>query len=95
VRFSSPVQTDPEAHPASCTMGTGYFPGVKSGRCVTPTPHPLLVPWSRNGRAIPLLSYGPYGLYRASVPVIGCTLRFSYLMMTLRHTTLGRTPLVE
>jgi hypothetical protein len=25
-------------------------------------------------RAIPLLPYGPYGLYRASVPVQGCTL---------------------
>ena len=25
-------------------MGTGYFPGVKSGRGVTLTPHPLLVP---------------------------------------------------
>ena len=35
---------DPEAHPASCTMGTGSFPGVKSGRGVTLTPHPLLVP---------------------------------------------------
>ena len=28
-RFSAPVQTDPEAHPASCTIGTGSFPGVK------------------------------------------------------------------
>jgi len=28
-RFSSPVQTDTGAHPASCTMGTGSFPGVK------------------------------------------------------------------
>jgi len=65
-------------------MGTGiFFPGLKSGRGVTLTPHPLLVPWSRKGRAIPLLplwavrpvqSYGPYGLYRASVPVQGCTL---------------------
>jgi hypothetical protein len=27
VRFSAPVQTDPGAHPASCTMGTGAFPG--------------------------------------------------------------------
>ena len=27
------------------TMGTGSFPGVKSGRGVTLTPHPLLVPW--------------------------------------------------
>jgi hypothetical protein len=41
-RFSAPVQTGPEAPP--CTMGTGYFPGVKSGRDVTLTPHPLLVP---------------------------------------------------
>ena len=32
------------AHPASCTMGTGSFPGVKGGRGVTLTPHPLLVP---------------------------------------------------
>jgi hypothetical protein len=34
----------PEAHPASCTMGTGSFPGVKSGRGLTLIPHPLLVP---------------------------------------------------
>jgi hypothetical protein len=32
-RFFAHVQTGPEAHPASCTMGTGSFPGVKrSGR---------------------------------------------------------------
>jgi len=43
-RFSAPVQTRPGAHPASCTMGTGSFLGVKSGRGVTLTPHPLLVP---------------------------------------------------
>ena len=36
-------------------MGTVSFPGVKSGRGVTLTPHPFLVPWSRKGRAIPLL----------------------------------------
>ena len=36
-------------------MDTGPFPGVKSGRGVTLTPHPLLVPWSWEGRAIPLL----------------------------------------
>ena len=54
-RFSAPVQTGPGAHPASCTMGTWPFPGVKRGRGITLTPHPLLVPWSRKGRAIPLL----------------------------------------
>jgi hypothetical protein len=48
--FSAPVQTGPGA----CTLGTGSFPGVKSGRDVTLTPHPLLVPWSWKSRAIPL-----------------------------------------
>jgi hypothetical protein len=43
-RFSTPVQTGPGAHPVYCKMGTGSFPGVKSGRGVTLTPHPLLVP---------------------------------------------------
>jgi hypothetical protein len=69
----------------------GLSRGVKSCQGMTLSPHPLLVPWSRKGRAIPLLSlwavqpvqslsactvelylyspYGPYGLYRASVPV--------------------------
>jgi len=44
VRFSAPVQTGPVAHPASCTMGTGSFPGVKRGRGVTLTLQPLLLP---------------------------------------------------
>jgi hypothetical protein len=43
-RFSAPVQTGPGARPASCTMVTGSFPGVKSGQGVRLTPHPLLVP---------------------------------------------------
>ena len=55
-RFSAPVQTGPEAHPAFCTIGTVSFPGVKSGQGGTLTPHLLLVPWSRNSRAIPVLS---------------------------------------
>jgi len=40
-RFSAPVQTGPVTHPASCTMGTGSFPGVKSGGDVTLIPHPF------------------------------------------------------
>jgi hypothetical protein len=39
--FSGPVQTGPGANPASCTMGTGSFPGVESGRGLTLTPHPF------------------------------------------------------
>jgi len=54
-RLSAPVQTGPVAHPASCTMDTGSFPGLKSGRDVMLAPHPLLVPWSWKSRAIPLL----------------------------------------
>jgi len=46
-RFYAPVQTGPEAHPASCTMGTGSFPGVRCCRGVTLTPHPLLVQRSK------------------------------------------------
>jgi len=54
-RFSAPVQTGPGAHTASFKMGAGSFPGLKSGQGVKLTPHPLLVPWSWKGRAIPLL----------------------------------------
>ena len=48
-RFSAAVQTDPGDHTASCTIGTGSFPAVKSGRGVTLSPHPLLMPWSKKG----------------------------------------------
>jgi len=44
----------PWAHPASCTMGTGSFPGVKCGQSVLLTTHPLPVSWSWKNRAIPL-----------------------------------------
>jgi hypothetical protein len=47
----------PGAHPASCAMGTGFFPGVESGRGVTLTPHPLLVPKSKN--RVELYIYSP------------------------------------
>jgi len=50
-----PVQTGLGDHPASCTMGTGSFLGIKSGRGVTLTPQPLLVPWWGKSRAILLL----------------------------------------
>jgi len=49
-----PVQTGPGAHPASCKMGTVSFPGLKCGRGVLLTTHPLLVPQSWKSRAIPL-----------------------------------------
>jgi hypothetical protein len=45
-------------HPASCIMGTGSFPGAKSGRGVTLTPHPLILPRSKINR-VDLCLYGP------------------------------------
>jgi hypothetical protein len=58
-RDFSPVQTGPGAHPASCAVGTGPFPGVKCGRSVLLTTHPLLEPRSWKSRAIPLPPSGP------------------------------------
>ena len=60
-RFSAPAQTGRGAHLPSCTMGTGSSPGKKSGRGVTLTPHPLLVPVE----LYLCFPFGPYGLYRA------------------------------
>jgi hypothetical protein len=68
-RFSAPVQTGPGAHPASCIMGTGSFPEVESGRGVTLTPHPLLVPRSKKqSRATPLLSQRAFVAYKRVKP---------------------------
>ena len=84
-RFSAPVQTGPAAHPASCTMGTGSFPGVKSGWGVTLTPHPLLMAWSRKSRVIPLL---PLWAIRPVQSLSACTrLHFTlYLSLFTQKT---------
>ena len=68
-------------HPASCTMRTLSFPGVKNGRDVTLT-HPLLVPWPRKSRAIPLL---PPWAVRSVQSLSACTTvhcSFTYLTVT-------------
>jgi len=65
-RFSAPVQTGSGAQTANCTMGTGSFPGVKSGRGVTLTTHPLLMPWSRGNIAF----REPQCLYSIAIPVL-------------------------
>jgi len=75
--FSPPVQTVPGAHTASCTMGTGSFPGVKErpGRDADPSPPSSAVGHERVELYF-YSRYGPYGLYRASVPVQRVTLKF-------------------
>jgi len=76
-RFSAPVLTYPGAQPASCTMGTGSFPGGKErpGRDADPSPPSSAVGHERVELYL-YSPYGPYGLYIASVPVQGCTLPF-------------------
>jgi hypothetical protein len=64
-RFSAPVQTDPGAYPASCTMGTGSFPGVKRPGCGVD--HPSLTSAEVKER-VKLYLYSPYG---PSWPVLG------------------------
>jgi len=82
--FSTPVQTGPGAHPAPCTMGTGSFPGGKeqSGHAADPSPPASAVGHERVELYL-YSPYGPYGLYRASVPVQGCTLPFFYTKIFL------------
>jgi hypothetical protein len=63
-RFSAPVQTGPEVYPASCTMGTGPFPGVKRpGRGVNH--HPICAEVKER---VELYLYYPSG---PSWPVLG------------------------
>jgi hypothetical protein len=69
-RFSASVQSGPGANTAYCTMGTGSFPGVKSGQGVTLTPHPLLVPLVMKSIAIPLL---PLWAVRPVQSISACT----------------------
>ena len=63
-RFSAPVQTGPEAHPASCTMGTGSFLGVRCGRGVTLTPQPPSSAEVKNRVELYLCSKGLCGLWK-------------------------------
>jgi hypothetical protein len=67
-RFSAPVQTGPEAHPAPYTMGTGSFPGLK--RPGHDVDH--LSPSSAEDKErVELYPYSPSG---PSWPVLGRTL---------------------
>ena len=55
-------------------MGTGSFPGVKYGRSMVLTTHPLLAPWSWKSRAIPLPT-----LWAKTRPVTGALYLYLYI----------------
>jgi hypothetical protein len=67
-------------------MGTGLSRGVKTGWDVTLTSHPLLVPWSRNGRAIPPL---PLWAVRPVQSLSACTRVYLYIL------TINPTPFMR
>ena len=76
-RLSAPVQTGPEAHPASYTMGVASFLEVeREGRCADHPP-----PCSAEVKErVQLYCYSPSG---PSWPVLGCTfpLPLSYSLL--------------
>ena len=81
-RFSAPVQTNPGAHPTSCTMGTGSLPGVKRpGRSADHQAHFKRRVW-RKSRAIHLLRLWAFAAF------IGWTLAsLHWHMMTCQART--------
>ena len=66
-RFSAPVHTGPGAHPASNTMGTGPFPGVKRPERGVDHPHPSSTEVKER------VELYIYSLSELSCPVIGWT----------------------
>jgi hypothetical protein len=71
-RFSAPVQTGPGAHPVTFVVGIQSFEGGKerSGRDTDPS-HPSSAVGHKRVELYLYSPYGPYGLYRVSVPVQG------------------------
>ena len=70
----------PCVHPASCTTGTWSLPGLKYGRGVLLTTHPLLVPCSWKSRAIPLPT-----LWATTGPVTGTLQSCTWQTQKQRH----------
>ena len=89
-------------------MGTRSFPGAKSSRGVTLTPHPLLVPWSWKSRVIslfPLWAVRPvqslsactrvpftFTFFRADISVHISVISVRFFLMFLRALLLLKVP---
>ena len=80
-RFSTPVQTGPGAHQPPVQWVPGLSRGKEQpGRDAEPSPPSSAVGHERAELYL-YSSYGLYGLYRASVPVQGCTLPLPTLVL--------------
>jgi hypothetical protein len=100
-----PVQADPVAHPAFCTIGSGSFPGVKRPGLSDDRPNTSSAEVKEKVHEVTLtyaytyiytqykeaLFFPPW-LDSLSGPGL---LNFRGFTFTLRHITFGRTPLDE
>ena len=73
-RFSAPVQTGPGTHPASCTMGSGSFPGVKWPERFVELPPPS------SAEVIERVEPYIYSHLGPSWPVLGRPLPFTFTL---------------
>jgi hypothetical protein len=78
-RFSIPVHTGPEAHPAPCTRGIGSYPGIKHQRRGFDHPPPFSTEVKER---IELYLYSPFGF---SWPVIWVKFTFYLFTLALGH----------
>jgi len=70
----------PWGPPSLLYNGYRVFPGGKSGRGVTLTPHPLLVPWSWKTRATPLLPLWAVQPVQSLSACTRVTFTFTYIL---------------
>jgi hypothetical protein len=77
-RFSAPVQTVPGAHPTSCVMGTGSFPGKSSRGVELSTPPPSSAEANERVELYLCSPLGIKGLYRVTLPFYLLFWRFIY-----------------
>jgi hypothetical protein len=78
-RIPAPVQTGPGAHPASYTMGTGSFPGIKRPGSDVDRPPPSTVEVKERAELYLCSQSGP------SCPVLGRTLPLHLSTLKLLH----------
>jgi hypothetical protein len=67
----------------------GFQVPEKSGRGVMLTPHPLLVPWSRKSKTIPLLPLRTVGPVQSLSACTGCTFYFIRMSKGKKGTVTG------
>ena len=78
-KFSAPVQTGPGAHPASYTMGTGSFPGVKRPGRGVDHPPPSSAEVKERVELYLFTTLGLRGLFQGDL--------YLYLLLCSYHTT--------